>query len=43
VVLDKGMNVLDLTVDLPAPRNRVSPEFQSLRSQVLAALGVHQT
>lgn len=40
LVLDTGRFVYDRYVDIAAPRDRTSPKFQAVRSEVLAALGV---
>lgn len=40
VVLEGGRLTLDLPVDLPPPRRRISPPFQAIREAILGALGV---
>ncbi|WP_405857864.1 ABC transporter ATP-binding protein [Streptomyces sp. NBC_00090] len=41
LVLDEGRISVDLTIDLPTPRNRRDPRFQQYRDALLASLGVH--
>lgn len=41
VVLDGGRFTFDRRIDLPTPRSRVSAAFQTVRADVLDALGVH--
>ncbi len=41
LVLSGGRFTYDRWVDLAAPRSRVAPQFQSLRAEVLEALGVY--
>lgn len=40
LVLDKGRFVYDRYIDISSPRDRTSPKFQAVRSEVLEALGV---
>lgn len=39
-VIDQGRIAFEHTIELASPRVRTSPQFQSLRASVLAALGV---
>jgi len=41
LVMKDGVIAHDVAVDLPRPRSRATPEFVTLRSQLLGWLGVH--
>ena len=42
IVLDEGRVTVDVAIDLPAPRLRGSDAFGSLRTELLAALGIDE-
>ncbi len=43
IVLDEGRIMKTLRIDLPRPRTRANPEFESARQELLRSLGVDET